>query len=51
MCEKQVIDLHCHILPGMDDGSPDVETSLALLRRQAKQEGNIACATSHYYAW
>ena len=51
MCEKQVIDLHCHILPGMDDGSPDVETSLALLRRQAKQEVNIACATSHYYAW
>lgn len=51
MSEKHIIDLHCHILPGMDDGSPDVETSLALLRRQAKQGVNTACATSHYYAW
>lgn len=26
------IDMHSHILPGIDDGSPDVETSLALVR-------------------
>lgn len=25
------VDMHSHILPGIDDGSPDVETSLALL--------------------
>lgn len=27
------MDIHCHLLPGIDDGSPDVETSLDLLRQ------------------
>lgn len=27
-----MIDLHCHILPGIDDGAPDVMTSLAMLQ-------------------
>jgi protein-tyrosine phosphatase len=25
-------DMHSHLLPGIDDGSPDVETSIALVR-------------------
>ena len=27
-------DLHCHILPGMDDGAKDTTVSLELLRRE-----------------
>lgn len=26
-------DIHCHIVPGVDDGSPDVDTSVALVER------------------
>lgn len=29
-------DIHCHILPGVDDGSPDVDTSIALVERMQK---------------
>ncbi|ERL06971.1 tyrosine-protein phosphatase [Olsenella profusa] len=36
-------DLHCHILPGVDDGAPDLEHSLAML--QAAQEAGITSVT------
>ena len=34
----------------MDDGSDGVDTSLAMLRREAEQGVTAVCATSHYYA-
>jgi protein-tyrosine phosphatase len=44
-----MIDLHCHILPGIDDGSPDDATSLEMARI-ATADGirTIAC-TPHIY--
>jgi len=42
-----VIDLHCHILPGVDDGALDVRDSLAMAR-QAQTDGiEMVCATPH----
>jgi protein-tyrosine phosphatase len=42
-----VIDLHCHILPGLDDGARDLDDSLAMAR-QAERDGIAAvCATPH----
>lgn len=42
-----MIDLHCHILPGLDDGAMDVQDSLAMAL-QAQQDGiTVICATPH----
>ena len=43
-------DFHSHILPGMDDGSCDVETSLEMLRREKTQGIARVVATPHFYA-
>lgn len=45
-----LIDLHTHILPQMDDGSPEEETSVEMLRREKEQGVELVCGTSHYYA-
>ena len=45
-----MIDFHSHILPGVDDGSPDVETSIAMLRAEAEQGVTHVVATPHFYA-
>ncbi|MBR5285007.1 MAG: hypothetical protein IKU27_08190 [Clostridia bacterium] len=44
-----MIDLHTHILPGMDDGAKNVEMSLELLRMQKAQGINTVALTSHFY--
>lgn len=43
-----MIDLHCHILPGVDDGSRSIEESIAILK-SAKMAGfDTICFTPHY---
>jgi len=42
-----VIDLHCHLLPGIDDGPEDLEASLALARAAAAAGTRTIVATPH----
>jgi protein-tyrosine phosphatase len=42
-----VIDLHCHILPGVDDGSLDLDDSLAMARQAVNDGIEWVCATPH----
>ena len=44
------IDFHTHILPGIDDGSRNVEMSLEMLAAQEKQGVEEIVATPHFYA-
>lgn len=41
-------DLHCHILPGIDDGSKSLEESLAILRQAEKEGVTDIIFTPHY---
>lgn len=40
-------DMHSHILPGIDDGSPDIKTSLLLIEGMMKMGIKTAVATPH----
>lgn len=42
-------DLHCHILPKMDDGSKDVETSIKLLQMEKEQGVEKIVFTPHFH--
>lgn len=40
-------DIHCHIIPGIDDGSPDVNTSVELIERMKGWGINRIIASPH----
>ena len=42
-----MIDLHCHILPGIDDGPPTIEASVALARALVADGTQTVAATPH----
>ena len=41
-------DLHSHILMGIDDGSKDIETSIAILKKAQKENVTDIMLTPHY---
>ncbi len=43
-------DVHTHVLPHMDDGSPSVEVSLQMLRKEAENGREKVVLTPHFYA-
>ena len=45
-----MIDFHTHILPGMDDGSKNIEESIQMLKMQAEQGIRCVVASPHFYA-
>ena len=45
-----MIDIHSHILPGVDDGSASVEESLEMLRLSRQQGVTLVFATPHFSA-
>jgi protein-tyrosine phosphatase len=44
-----MIDLHCHILPGLDDGSRDMDESLAMARMAVQDGITDIVATPHLF--
>lgn len=43
-----MVDLHCHILPEVDDGSKSIEESIAILKKAKKVGFDTICLTPHY---
>jgi protein-tyrosine phosphatase len=42
-----VIDLHSHVLPGLDDGAPDVDGAVAMARSMVADGVTAVCGTPH----
>ncbi|MEO8294178.1 MAG: CpsB/CapC family capsule biosynthesis tyrosine phosphatase [Gemmatimonadota bacterium] len=45
-----MIDLHCHLLPAVDDGSRSVQQSVAVLQEMARHGIQAVCLTPHLLA-
>jgi protein-tyrosine phosphatase len=44
-----LLDLHCHILPGVDDGAVDMEDAVEMAELAIRQGCTAVCATSHLW--
>lgn len=48
---KSITDLHCHILPGIDDGAENLESAIALLKEQKAQGVDRIVFTPHFWSF
>lgn len=48
MNNKYIVDTHCHILPGVDDGSQSMETTLKMIKIAAEEGVTHMIATPHF---
>lgn len=46
----RIVDVHCHVLPALDDGSRSMEESIEMLRIAAEEGITDIIATPHYKA-
>ena len=44
-----IVDIHCHILPGVDDGPETMEDTLAVLKEACRQGVSRMVATPHFH--
>lgn len=47
---NNLVETHSHILPGIDDGAKDIETSMRMAYQLYKQGATKIIATPHYYS-
>lgn len=45
---KGIYDIHCHIVPGVDDGATDIRETVKLLRMEYEQGVRTVIATPHF---
>ena len=45
---KDLFDVHCHMVPGVDDGASDLEESLAMLKMEYRDGVRNIIVTPHY---
>ena len=48
MLEEGIFDIHCHIVPGVDDGAADIEETRKLLEMEYKQGVRNIILTPHF---
>jgi protein-tyrosine phosphatase len=44
-----LVDVHCHVVPGVDDGAADLQTALEMLRASARSGVGDVIATPHQH--